>query len=274
MRIHKLSIVTSLLFTIQSSLWIVLLSSQNSDAFVIVTPLIVFQKKTSYEAKRDQRHPLTHIPTTVYSPLRKKNIRTTPSTTTTNLGMQGLSTSSLTVPNVAAMSGKFLPMVQSFPSSSIQAAISSCPGDVLLLIVLGIISKVEYISRDLTPTKWRDVWTSVALTVQQGAYLWIISILDVVVGTVLRKALHGRVLSMVFLGLWWIPSRYTVAVALRPNLSDLNQPLKENTRRLMKRVMTVAVTAGGILGIQYGLGLNVSKAMSILLPIIALFVRT
>ena len=30
----------------------------------------------------------------------------------------------------------------------------------------------------------------------------------------------------------------------------------------------------GILGIQYGLGLNVSKAMSILLPIIALFVRT
>ena len=117
------------------------------------------------------------------------------------------------------------------------------------------------------------MWSSVALTVQEGTSIWIISIADVLVGTLLRKVLHGNILSLIFIALWWIPSRYTVALALRPNLSAVDQPLKESTRQLVKRGMTAAVAVLGIVSVEKFLGLNVSPAMTIILPLIALFVH-
>jgi hypothetical protein len=180
---------------------------------------------------------------------------------------------SLSIPSsTAQLCGKFLPFVQAFPSNSIKASIASCPGDLFLLVLLGMIARAEF-TRRVTPAKWRDIWTSVDVTLHHGTSFWIISILDVLVQSILRKLYFSGERSVVVFGLgWFLPSRFVVFRNLWPNLSNIDQTLNASTRNLIIRMTTVGIIVGGIFLVDQFLELNISTAMEILLPLIAAMV--
>jgi len=167
------------------------------------------------------------------------------------------------------MAGKFLPMVPSFPHSSIDAAVSDYPGD---LIVLGLFIMLPKVLRQVNvniPRRGQKITDQLYKVGYAGGSVYLTSVLDTVFAVLLRKFSVSIDLKRVFfLVAWWIPSRYGLVNYIFKETYSLVKP-KEVQRTYLKRIATVGAIFGTIYITSNMLQLAVSRAFVWILPAFA-----
>lgn len=176
-------------------------------------------------------------------------------------------TSSSSIPSISTLAGKFLPYVPAFPHSSIDAAITSYPGDLVILASFVVLPKVL---KDVKiPRQGRKILGHLQVAGNAGGRVFLTSVLDTVVAALLGKlSFGGNVKKLVFLLGWWLPSRYGLVMNVKEEFRLVKED--EIKRNWVPRLASVATAVGVIALATKVASMEVSEAMQLILPAFAL----
>jgi hypothetical protein len=199
----------------------------------------------------------------------------TPSTATHLFGHQNHKMSPLTnmqssIPAISEQVGKFIPFLPSLPNGSVEKAVSSNPGDLVLIAILGLLPRVlnEY-GGDIIPAKYRSFPRHLQKAAQMGGAIYLINVFDAVIAQIFRQfSLANNVKPLLFGILWWLPSRLWLARSFKEGLEWVSDGV--NQRRLVSRFMAVALYLACFVLVTEGLHMPVSQAMQTILPLFVL----
>jgi len=158
-----------------------------------------------------------------------------------------------------------LPSVRGLPNGSIEESISSFRGDLALIALMAVVPSVLNnvdVLRDTVPHKWRRFTRHFDAAARVSGLIYMGNVFDAVFATVAeRLALDSSTAqSILFLLLWWIPSRLALGKLLYQRLQWI-QNGRVNEQGFMNRAVAVVAYFGLALLVSDGLKLAVSQVM-------------
>lgn len=170
--------------------------------------------------------------------------------------------SAVRLPTPFELAGKILPYTRGLPNGSVEAAAGTYTGDIVLIALAAFLPPLlNDLFKESVPKKFRRFTPHFEVSARIGGLLFVGNIFDAVFAKIAgRLVIGGTLRSVLFLLLWWLPTRASLFKLVGDRLQWIADD-QATERGIMNRMLAVAVYLSLAVLVRDSLALAVSPLL-------------